>query len=210
MLSIKMNSRQVPDHKSICADKNYHDILYGYLQEVSTSDVDDEGQITRYVEFPEVNFSELGRILGLSRQTVSKRMSNLEDIGLVIKNEKKKRYELVKLAANVAALIPQDTLKLLVDTLSDNSISTYVYLLSRYIANQERPFQFTLNQIKSNIGISTSTKSNDNTVTNILFILQKIGLIEYQLGTESHDSEFGNVKTIYWLNWITNDIEDIK
>ena len=65
-------------------------------------------------------------------------------MGLVTKNEMKNRYELLILDPNVAALIPYDTLKLLVDTLSENSISTYVYLLSRYIANNEKPYVFTL------------------------------------------------------------------
>ena len=206
MLTIKNNSRQVPDNKIICADKKYYDILYGYLQKVSEQEEDD-GNIVRYVPMKDINFSELGRIFGLTRQTVSKKMNNLEAMGLVIKNEKKKRYELMILEPNVAALIPYNTLKLLVDTLSENSISTYVYLLSRYIANHENPFQFTLAQVKTNIGISTSTKSNDNIVTNILFVLEKIGLIKYSLGTEKHESEFGNVKTIYQIDWMTNDIE---
>jgi hypothetical protein len=67
-------------------------------------------------------------------------MKNLEKMGLVTKNESKKRYELLILDPDVAALIPYNTLKLLVDTLSENSISSYVYLLSRYIANGEKPF----------------------------------------------------------------------
>jgi len=44
------------------------------------------------------------------------------------------------LPADVAALIPEKTLNLLVNALNDNSISTYIYLLRRYIANNERPF----------------------------------------------------------------------
>lgn len=112
-------------------------------------------------------------------------MKNLEKLGLVTKNESKKRYELTILDANMAALIPYPTLKLLVDALSENSISTYVYLLGRYIANKEKPFQFTLAQIKAAIGISTSTRSNDNIITNILFVLEKIGLIKYSLTAES-------------------------
>ena len=67
-------------------------------------------------------------------------MKNLEKMGLVTKNEMKKRYELLILDPDVAALIPYNTLKLLVDTLSENSISSYVYLLSRYIANNENPY----------------------------------------------------------------------
>ena len=67
-------------------------------------------------------------------------MKNLEKLGLVVKNDSKKRYELTTLDATMAALVPYPTLKLLVDALSENSISTYVYLLNRYVANNERPF----------------------------------------------------------------------
>lgn len=203
MLTIKSNSRQIPDSKAICADKKYYDILYGWLQQVSEYD---EG--IRYVDTKKVNFSQLSKTFGLSRQTVSTKMKNLEKMGLVTKNEMKKRYELLILDPNVAALIPYNTLKLLVDTLSENSISSYVYLLSRYVANNERPYQFTLMQVKSYIGISTATKSNDEIITNILFVLQKIGLIKYSM-TEAPGSEFGNVKTIYQIDWMTNDVKNL-
>lgn len=203
MLSIKSNSRQIPDSKTICADKKYYDILYGWLQQVSEFE---DG--VRWVDAKKVNFTQLSKIFGLSRQTVSTKMKNLEKMGLVTKNEKKNRYELLILDPNVAALIPYNTLKLLVDTLSENSISSYVYLLSRYIANNEKPYQFTLMQVKTYIGISTTTKSNDEIITNILFVLQKIGLIKYSM-TEALGSEFGNIKTIYQIDWMTNDVGQI-
>lgn len=205
-MQIKTNSRQIPDNKIICADKKYYDILYGYLQQVSESETIN-GAIIRFVPTKQVSFTELSKILNLSRQTVSTKMKNLEKLGLVIKNESKKRYELVVLDPNMAALIPYPTLKLLVDALSENSISTYVYLLNRYVANKEKPFQFTLAQIKSAIGISTSTRSNDNTVTNILYVLEKIGLIKYSLTTQTQKDEFENIKTIYQIDWMTNDLE---
>lgn len=203
MLSIKSNSRQIPDSKTICADKKYYDILYGWLQQVSEFE---DG--VRWVDAKKINFSQLSKVFGLSRQTVSTKMKNLEKMGLVTKNKMKNRYELLILDPNVAALIPYNTLKLLVDTLSENSISSYVYLLSRYIANDEKAFQFTLMQVKNYIGISTTTKSNDDIITNILFVLQKIGLIKYSM-TEAPGSEFGNVKTIYQIDWMTNDVKNL-
>ena len=39
------------------------------------------------------------------------------------------------------------------------------YLLNCYYSNNCRPFQFTLDQIKSYIGISTSTRSNNDIIT---------------------------------------------
>ena len=53
-------------------------------------------------------------------------------------------FRLAELSADLAALIPYSTLKLITDTLSENSVSTYIYLLNCYYANGCQPFQFTL------------------------------------------------------------------
>ena len=41
----------------------------------------------------------------------------------------------------------------------------------RYIANSEESFIFTLTDIKRHIGICLNTRSNDEVITNILFVL---------------------------------------
>ena len=116
-------------------------------------------------------------------------------------------FQLTELSADLASLVPYDTLKLITDTLSENSISTYIYLLNCYYANDCRPFQFTLDQIKTQIGISTSTRSNNDTITNILYVLEKIGLIKYSLTTMQQEMDsFQNIKTIYQLDWLTNKL----
>jgi hypothetical protein len=103
--------------------------------------------------------------------------------------------------------VPYNTLKLITDTLNENSISAYIYLLNCYYSNNCRPFQFTLDQIKSYIGISTSTRSNNDIITNILYVLEKIGLIKYSLSTMKQEADsFQNVKTIYQLDWLTNTL----
>ena len=56
----------------------------------------------------------------------------------------KDMFQLTELSADLASLVSYDTLKLITDTLSENSISTYIYLLNCYYANDCRPFQFTL------------------------------------------------------------------
>jgi hypothetical protein len=61
------------------------------------------------------------------------------------------------------------------------------------------------------VGLSVSARNNNDIVTNILFVLQKIGLIKYSLTTVAQDNDnFNNIKTIYQLDWMTNDIKDIK
>ena len=203
VLKIQPNSRQIPKAKSICANKKYYDILYAYLQCISIRD-DSNGE--RYVSKKDVNFSKLGEMFNMSRQTVSTKFKNLKELGLVEEISKEK-IKIIELDANLASLVPYDTLKLITDTLSDNSISTYIFLLNCYYANKCQPFQFTLDQVKAHIGISTNTRSNNDTITNILYVLDKIGLIKYSLTSMSQEADtFQNIKTIYQLDWLTNTL----
>ena len=78
-------------------------------------------------------------MFNLSRQTVSTKFKNLRELGLV-EEMNKDDYKLVELNANLASLVPYNTLKLITDTLNENSISTYIYLLNCYYANDCRPF----------------------------------------------------------------------
>ena len=145
-------------------------------------------------------------MFNLSRQTVSTKFKNLKELGLV-EEINKDIFQLIELSADIAALVPYNTLKLITDTLNENSISTYVYLLNCYYSNNCQPFQFTLDQVKSYIGISTSTRSNNDIITNILYVLEKIGLIKYSLTTMKQEADtFQNVKTIYQLDWLTNTL----
>ena len=145
-------------------------------------------------------------MLGLSRQTVSTKFKNLIELGLV-EDFNKDYYKLIVLESSLATLLPYDTIKLLTDTLNENSISTYVYLLNRYYANGCKPVQFTLESIKAFIGICTTTRSNDEIITNILFVLQKLGLIKYSLTTYQQENDiFENIKTIYQLEWLVNEV----
>ena len=145
-------------------------------------------------------------MFNLSRQTISTRFKNLKELGL-IREVDDETYELIVLEKDIASLVPHNTLKLITDTLSNNSISVYIYLFNRYYANDCKSFQFTLEQIKNHIGICSSTRSNDDIVTNILFVLEKIGLIKYSLTTVKQESDtFQNVKTIYQLDWLINQI----
>ena len=202
MLEIKKDSRQVPKVKEITANKKYYDILYAWLQCVS---IYDERTGERTVGKKEINFSNLASMFNLTRQTVSKKFNNLIELGLVTKREKD--YVVQPLTTDIASLVPYKTLKLITDTLSEHSINTYVYLFNRYYANQCQGFQFTLAQVKENIGICSSTRSNDDTVTNILYVLEKLGLIKYHMTTvEQTNTSFKNIKTIYELEWLTNEL----
>ena len=198
--------RQIPKTKEYCSNKEYYDILYGYLQQQSQWE-QKKNNNRRYVNKKLINFSQLGRQLGISRQTVSNKFKKLIKLGLVI-DEPGDKYYLTPLSADIASLIPNPTLKLITDTLNEYSISVYVYLLMRYIANNEEIFQFKLSDVKKHIGICSTTRSNDEIITNILFVLQKIGLIKYRLTTlQQENVDYKDVKTIYQLDYLTNYIE---
>lgn len=198
--------RQIPKTKEYCSNKEYYDILYGYLQQQSQWE-QKKNNNRRYVDKSLINYSQLGRQLGISRQTASKKFKNLINLGLII-DEPGDKYYLTPLSADIASLIPNPTLKLITDTLNEYSISVYVYLLMRYIANNEEIFQFKLSDVKKHIGICSTTRSNDEIITNILFVLQKIGLIKYHLtALQQENVDYKDVKTIYQLDYLTNYIE---
>ena len=202
-MEIQKNSRQVPKSTEICGNKKYNDILYSYLQCVSKRD---EADGRRYFSKKLVNFTKLGKELDLNRNTVATRFKHLQELGLVVAKDSE-NYYLTRLDADLASLVPYKTLKLITDTLSNNAISTYVYLFNRYYANGCQPFQFTIESVKKFLGLSVKTRSNNDTITNILFILEKIGLIKYSLTTLSQKDSFENIKTIYQLDWITNEVK---
>ena len=192
MLQRQTDSRQIPKVKTYTANKKYNDLLYGVLQEMSGCS-DEEGLKIRYVMEKDVSYSELGIRLGLTRQTVSTKFKNLISLGLIVKDEERKRYILKRLDQADGSLIPLKTLKVLNNTLSHNSISTFVYLLNRFIAAGETPYVVTLKQVKEFIGIAASTSSNDDIVTDIFQVLKLVGLIDY---SKTYSEDFKSYFTI--------------
>ena len=127
------------------------------------------------------------------------------DLGLVKQVEDNKDiYELTVLNKELATLIPYDTLRIMTNALSEKSISCYVYLLNRYLANSCKKFNFTMDQIKTFIGLSTKTRSNNQNVLDILNVLQKLELIDY---SKENIVDNGTIKTIYSINVVKNNLK---
>ena len=64
--------------------------------------------------------------------------------------------------------------------------------------NNYKPYEFTLEQVKTWVGISTKTRSNDDIITNILKVLYTCGLIEYRMIDKiDNTTNFGNIKTMF-------------
>lgn len=195
MLQRQADSRQIPKVKTYTASKKYNDLLYGVLQEMSQ--VTEEGGVKiRYIVEKDVSYSQLGVRLGLTRQTVSTKFKNLISLGLIVEDSERKRFILKQLDQTDGSLIPFKTLKILNNTLSHNAISTFVYLLNRFIAAGEIPYVVTLKQVKEFIGIAASTSSNDDIVTDIFQVLKLIGLIDYGKVYDDDYKSYFTVKSV--------------
>lgn len=205
-MQIEKNSRQVPKTTDFLANKKYCDILYCYFQTISSWD-EIEGH-PRYFSKKDKNFSKIAEALGLSRQTVSTKFANLEKMGLVKEDKARERYELIILPEDIASLIPAETVRILVNTMNENTISLYVYLLNRYYAtvcNGKQEFIFTKEQLKMVIGLSASTRSNDYIIDDKINVLKKLGLLEYEARDEK-DKITGDIKTRLYITKMVNKI----
>lgn len=207
MLKIQDNSRQIPNVKQYTSHGLYHDLLYGYLQSISHWD----GVVghKRYVWKNAINFSQIAKIIGVSRQTVSKKFHFLLNGDqnmppLLQLNQDGTRYQLINLQKSIAMLVAEDTLELLLNTLKQDVISVYVYLLNRYIASFENSFQFTIPELRLVTGYKPGNRHNDK-FRHILFVLQKIGLLKYELRDEFDQSE--GIKKCYYVTWMTNHVD---
>lgn len=203
-MQLLKDSRQIPKEKEYMSNKLYSDIIYAWLQ---VNSYWKEGESVRWIPKKEIKFTVIAEALGITRQTASTRFKKLldESLGLITFNEEKQRYELCKLPSNFALLIQNGTLSKMVSALNENAISVYVYLFNRYWANDCRPFEFTIDQIKSAIGISVTTKSNNYIIDNILSILAKLELLEYDTITKVDGNQ---VRTVFQINNMSNEIPD--
>lgn len=200
MLEIKSNSRQVPSIEKYTADKKYSDLMYGVLQEMSY--LEKIGDISnRYVNKSDFTFETLGDRVGLKRATASTKFKNLISLGLIEYIEEEKRYKLNYLDKTVSSLIPYETLRKLNNSLNHNSISLFVYLLKRYIANNEQEYPVTMAQMKKFIGIATNTTSNNEVITDILDILHLLGLVDWEYRQIEKD------KTNIFITRMSNEVK---
>lgn len=184
----------MPKNKKIISEKYYSDILYSYLQVNST-----KTESGRIIPKKMIKYVDLANILGVSRQTISKRFNKLLELGLVI--PKDNNYELAVLDSSNGFLIPEATLRIMSNTLSENTINVYIFLCKKFIANKEKPCDFTIYALKDYCGLGTKGDTNNYIITDILLVLQKLGLIEYSITTNRIGDN--SVKTHYHLNKVS-------
>ena len=113
---IPENSRQFPKEEKIIKNKNFVDKIYGYLQSISYRD--EETDARRYLEPSQINYSAIGRAVGISRQTVKSKIAfmmpesedNKNGLGILTYDKDKDRYYLELFPATEAILIERDLL----------------------------------------------------------------------------------------------------
>jgi hypothetical protein len=202
-MEIQKNSRQIPSDKIYTANKQYSDILYGYLQHNSYLD---ENTKVRFIPKKEISYVKIAEILNMHRQTVSSKFNGLIKQGLIYFNEAERRYELVAIDSNLATLLPDETIRVCYNTLQDRCLSILAYLLKTFVQHGEESCRINLDMIKSYVGVCVSNRGcNNQIVKDCLMVLEKLGFIQYHVEKEV-DPETGGVKTIYLLDKVNNFI----
>lgn len=203
-MEIQHNSRQIPSNEKYTANKKYSDLVYGYLQQKS---VLDESLGLRYLPKKEVKYTQMAEDLGLSRQTASRKFNNLIEQDLVYYDEGNKRYILTKLEADLAALLPCDTVRILCVNLQERSLSILAYLIKTYFQHGQRPCEINIDVIKNHVGLNVDNRGRNNEVIKDIFLLlKKLGLIEYHT-EKNFDAVSGGFKTRYILDKVDNKID---
>lgn len=200
---IEKNSRQIPSNEKYTANKNYSDILYGYLQHMS---VLDETLGVRYIEKKDIKYTKIAEDLGVTRQTISKKFNNLIEEGLLSFDGSSKRYYLLVLEAELATLLPNDTVRVLCNTLQERCLSVLAYLLKTYVQHGCQSCEVSLEVIKGYVGLSkTNRGSNNEIIRDIFIVLNRLGLIQYKL-EKVLDQATGGYKTKYILEEVNNQV----
>lgn len=170
------NKRVIPRGKEFMEDKKVCDLTYSKLQIESYWK---EGEPHRYIYKNKINLSQWERELGISRQTLKKRIDYLKEAGLI--KEKGEIYMLEYLE-EYKIYIPEKTLRILTNSMKKDTVKIYAYLGGWYKykkSNRQGNYNFTKEELIDNIGLKKGNTTLEK-VNDILFILNKLGLIKIE------------------------------
>ena len=127
--------------------------------------------------------------------------------GLIYFDAPNKRFILSTLEAELATLLPDDTIRVLCNTLQERCLSILAYLIKTFVQHESKPCEINLDIIKTYVGLSKSNRGTNNEVVRDIFVvLKKLGLIEYH--TEKiFDAKTGGYKSRYILDKVDNRVE---
>lgn len=205
---IQKNSRQMPIAKNITSNKDYCDLLYAWLQVKSTRPY--ETSADRVIDKSYINWSAIEREFSImvdgklekrmGRKLIAKSFAWLEEHGYIYFDAENQVYVLPAQEAATSFLVEYNTLAKLTNVLQKRSISIYLYILNRYIANYYEAFPIKLAQIKEFIGITANTSSNNIFILDTFEILKRLGLMDFELRKIEND------RTMYFIKWVKNTL----
>lgn len=208
-LQIEKNSRQMPSTSSVAREKDYCDLLYAWLQcksERISPDKQGRRIAKSMIKWTGIEKDFTRKLADgteekvMARKTIAKYFKYLEEKGFIKLNPEDNYYYLTVLDASEANLIEYNTLSKLMNVLQKNSLSVYIYLFNRYVANGYQPYIVTIKQIKDFIGIATTTTSNNIIIDDTIDILKRLGLLDCKL-VYGEDN-----KTYLEFQWVKNKL----
>jgi hypothetical protein len=111
------------------------------------------------------------------------------------------------LEAELATLLPDDTIRVLYNTLQERCLSVLSYLLKTFAQHGEQPCDVNMDIMKAHVGLSKNNRgSNNEVIRDILMVLKQLGLIEYHIRKEM-DAATGGLKTYYVLDRVDNRVQ---
>lgn len=202
------NKRRMPTGEGVMEDKKFNDIVYAYLQSVSYK-IENISEY-RFLYKSQLNYTRIARELKMNLKTCKSKIKYLFENGYIVEVKKDDLtiYELPNLG-QYYFLIPNETLKYLVDTCNENIIITYAYLGQLKNALGDKAY-FTKSRllillgyginakIKGRKTVIPSTNQRDwDRINNILDMLEnKLKLITTK-EVEGYDGEKKVSKIIY-------------
>ena len=168
------NKRQILRGDDFMNNKNICDLTYAKLQIESNWN---NGEDHRYIYKNKINYSEWARQLGISRQTLKKRIDYLKKAGFI--KEQKEVYLLEKRIDKVI-YIPEETLRTLTNCMKKDTIKVYAYLGGWFKwkkKNKQGKYNFTRYSLIQEIGLKKGKTTLDK-INDILLVLNKLGLIK--------------------------------
>lgn len=189
------NKRLIPRDKEFIEDKKVCDLTYSKLQIESNWK---QGEKHRYIYKEKINLSEWGRTLGVSRQTLKKRILYLKEAGLI---KDKGEFYMIENVAEYAIYIPEKTLRILTNSMKKDTVKVYAYLGGWYKHKRRKGegfYNFTRTSLLEDLGYKVGDTTLDK-INDILLVLNKLDLIK----TEERESIRGGIKTseIIITNW---------
>lgn len=190
------SSRQIPSSNWIVKEKDYCDLVYAWVQchsQRMSLDSQQRRIAKKDIKWTkiETDFTRTGldgkpeKIIG--RKTIAKYFVHLVEKGLIEEGEDE-YYYIRLLSREDANLIEYQTLSKLLNVFQKDSLSIYVYLYNRFVANSYEPFIVTAKQVKEFLGRATNTTSNNGVVSDTVEILERLGLLKTEMIFEDNKS----------------------